>query len=164
MGFRGGSLVKSLPANGGDVGLTSGLDGFPGEENGNPLQNSCLGNPMDRGAWWATVCGGHKRTGHDLATKQQHQQIMQIIHDHVPEWMFLREGKYPPSSFRPMKSHKVLTSWSLITCGPCICPSSDSYHNTFTTCDFSSLFLLSCIPFSILPLPSIPCTPAFPAN
>ena len=29
----------------------------PGGENGNPLQYSCLGNPMDRGAWWATVCG-----------------------------------------------------------------------------------------------------------
>ena len=77
MGFRGGSLVKSLPANGGDVGLTSGLDGFPGEENGNPLQNSCLGNPMDRGAWQPIVHGGCKRVGHDLVTKQQ--QISKCI-------------------------------------------------------------------------------------
>ena len=39
--------------------------------NGNPLQYSCLGNPMDRGAWQATVHGVAKRVGHDLATKQQ---------------------------------------------------------------------------------------------
>ena len=42
---------------------------FLGEGNSNPLQNSCLGNPMDRGAWWATVHGGHKRVGHDLEPK-----------------------------------------------------------------------------------------------
>ena len=40
---------------------------FPGERNGNPLQYSCLGNPMDRGAWQATV-HGVERVGHDLAT------------------------------------------------------------------------------------------------
>ena len=37
----------------------------------NPLQYSCLGNPMDKGAWWAVVCGIAERVGHDLATKQQ---------------------------------------------------------------------------------------------
>ena len=42
-----------------------------GEGNGNPLQHSCLGNPTDREAWRAAVHGGHKRAGHDLATKQQ---------------------------------------------------------------------------------------------
>ena len=71
MHFCGGSLVKNLPANVGDVGLTSGLGRFPGEENGNPLQNSCLGNPMDIGVWQAIVHGGCKRVGHDLVTKQQ---------------------------------------------------------------------------------------------
>ena len=49
MGFTGGSVVKNLPANSGDVGLITGLGIYPGEENGNPLQYSCLGNPMDRG-------------------------------------------------------------------------------------------------------------------
>ena len=44
--------------------------GHPGEGNGNPLQYSCLENPMDRGAWWATV-HGVARVGHDLATKPQ---------------------------------------------------------------------------------------------
>ena len=53
-------VVKNLPANAGDAvdaGLIPGLGRSPGEGNGNPLQYSCLGNPMDRGAWQATVHG-----------------------------------------------------------------------------------------------------------
>ena len=57
MGFPGGSVVKNLPANAGDMDLIPGLGGFPGEGNGNLLQYFCLGNPMDRGAWQATVHG-----------------------------------------------------------------------------------------------------------
>ena len=45
----------NLPANAGDVGSIPGSGRAPGEENGNTLQYSCLGNPIDRGAWWATV-------------------------------------------------------------------------------------------------------------
>ena len=48
MGFPGGSVVKNLSANTGDAGSIPGLGRFPGEGNGNPLQHSCLGNPMDR--------------------------------------------------------------------------------------------------------------------
>jgi len=54
-------LVKNLPAmqetacNAGDLGLIPGSGICPGEEKGNPLQYSCLENPMDRGAWRATV-------------------------------------------------------------------------------------------------------------
>ena len=55
MGLAGGSLVKNPPTNARDLGLNSGLGRFPGEANGNPLQYSCLGNPMDRGAWQAIV-------------------------------------------------------------------------------------------------------------
>ena len=55
MGFPGGAVVKTLPANAGDVGSIPGLGRSPGGGNGNPLQYSCLGNPMDRGGWWATV-------------------------------------------------------------------------------------------------------------
>ena len=53
-------MVKNSLANAGDirdVGLISGLGRSPGKENGSPLQDSCLENPMDRGAWWATVHG-----------------------------------------------------------------------------------------------------------
>ena len=58
----GGSAVKNLPANVGDLGLIPGLGRLPGEGNGNPLQYSCLGNPMDRGTWWATVHGVTKES------------------------------------------------------------------------------------------------------
>ena len=54
-GFPGGSVVKNLLPNAGDVGSFPELGTSPGEGNGNPLQYSCLGNPMDRGAWQATV-------------------------------------------------------------------------------------------------------------
>ena len=50
-------MVKSLPANAGDVGLISRSGRSPGGGNGNPLQYSCLENPMDRGAWGAVVHG-----------------------------------------------------------------------------------------------------------
>ena len=69
-GFPGGSVVKNPPANAGDSGSIPGSGRSPGEENGNPLQCSCLGNAMDRGAWWATV-HGVTRVKHDLETNQQ---------------------------------------------------------------------------------------------
>ena len=59
-GFLGGSGVKDLPANAGNnrgMGLIPGSGRSPGVRNGNALQYSCLGNPMDRGAWWAAVHG-----------------------------------------------------------------------------------------------------------
>ena len=58
MGFSGGSVVKNLPANTGDTGDLGSIPALgrsPGEGNGNPLQYSCLENPVNRGAWWATV-------------------------------------------------------------------------------------------------------------
>ena len=53
-------MVKNPPANAGDVGLVPGLRRSPEDGNGNPLQYSYLENPMDRGAWWATVPGTAK--------------------------------------------------------------------------------------------------------
>ena len=55
--FPGGSVVKNLPADAGNAGLIPGSGRSPGGGNGNVLQDSCLDNPMDRGAWWATVPG-----------------------------------------------------------------------------------------------------------
>ena len=52
-----GSEVKASACNAGDLGSIPGSGRSPGERNGNPLQYSCLENPMDRGAWWATVHG-----------------------------------------------------------------------------------------------------------
>ena len=50
-------MVKNLPASAGDAGLIPGSGRPPGGGNGNPLQYSCLGNPMDRGTWQATDHG-----------------------------------------------------------------------------------------------------------
>ena len=58
-----GSVAKNLPAKVGAMGSIPGLGRSPGEGHGNPLQYSCLGNPMDRGAWWATVHEVSKESG-----------------------------------------------------------------------------------------------------
>jgi len=57
MGFPHSSLGKESACNAGDLGLIPGSGRSPGEGNGNLLQYSCLENPMDRGAWQATVHG-----------------------------------------------------------------------------------------------------------
>ena len=57
MGFPGGSEVKASAFNVGDLDSIPGLGRSPGEGNGNPLQYSCLENPMEGGAWQATVYG-----------------------------------------------------------------------------------------------------------
>ena len=57
MGFPYGSAGKESTCNAGDLGLILGLGRSPGEGNGYPLQYSCLENSMDRGDWWAPVCG-----------------------------------------------------------------------------------------------------------
>ena len=68
LGFPVSSAGKESVCNAGDPGSIPGLGRCPGEGNGNPLLYSCLGNPMDRGAWWATV---HEvvRVGLNLATQ-----------------------------------------------------------------------------------------------
>ena len=56
------SVVKNPPANAGAAGSIPGSGRSPGTENDNPLQCSCLGNPMHRGGWWATVHGVAKES------------------------------------------------------------------------------------------------------
>ena len=60
MNFPGGSVVKNLPVNTGDMGLVPGLGSSPEGQCDNPLQYSCLVNATDRGAWQTTVCIGAK--------------------------------------------------------------------------------------------------------
>ena len=57
MGFPGSSAGKESACNAGDPGLIPGSERYSREGNGNPLQYSCLENPMERRAWWATACG-----------------------------------------------------------------------------------------------------------
>ena len=88
-GFLRGSVVKNLPANSGDIGDMCSIPGWgrsPGEGNGNPFQYSCLGNPMDRGAWWTTVHGVAKRhdwgTEHTFACMCTHADTHTHTHTH----------------------------------------------------------------------------------
>ena len=60
-------MVKNLPANAGDTGSISGSGRSPGRMHGNPLLDSCLGNPMDRGSWWVQCI----KSGTHSVTKQQ---------------------------------------------------------------------------------------------
>ena len=75
MGFSGSTVVKNLPANAEDLKSIPGLGRSPGEGDGNPIQYSCLGNPMDRGAWRASV--------HEVA-KSQKQQSTHSLNSSVP--------------------------------------------------------------------------------
>ena len=68
--FQVALVIKNMPANAGDIrdqGSIPGLGRSPGEELGNPLQYSCLENPMDKGAWWAQSIG-LQRVGHNQVT------------------------------------------------------------------------------------------------
>ena len=74
-GFPGGSVGKNLPASAGDTidsGSIPGSGRSPGEGNGNPRQHSCLGNPMDRGAWRAPWGRKGSDTTGQLSAAQQH--------------------------------------------------------------------------------------------
>ena len=64
-GFPVGSVVKNTAANARDMGLIPGSGKSPGEGNGSPLRYSCLGNLINRGAWWAAVHGVTEWEGHD---------------------------------------------------------------------------------------------------
>ena len=70
MGFPDGLVVKNPHATSTDADSIPGSGRFPGEGNVYPLQYSCLGNPINRGAWWATV-QGVARVRHNIATKKQ---------------------------------------------------------------------------------------------
>ena len=67
------SVGKDSACKAGDPGSIPGLGRSPGGGNGNPLQYSCPGNPMDGGAWWATV-HGVVRVGHNLVTKERERE------------------------------------------------------------------------------------------
>ena len=77
LGFPHNSVSKESACSAGDPGSIPGLGRSPGEGNGNPLQRSYLENPMDRGAWWATV-HGVTRVGHDLATEEREKREREI--------------------------------------------------------------------------------------
>ena len=75
MGFQVTQVVKNLSASVGDKGSVPGSGRSPGGGNGNPLQYSRLENPMDRGAWWATV--------HGVAKSQTQLSVHTHTHTHT---------------------------------------------------------------------------------
>ena len=87
MGFPGDVRGEERPANARDIrdsrdaGLISGSGRFPGGGRGNPLQYSCLKNPMDREAWWATV-----------------HRVTRVRHPEATEHAYMHEVKIHPSS------------------------------------------------------------------
>ena len=97
--------VKSLPFNAGnigDLGSIPGLERSPGGEHGNPLQYSCLENPMDRGAWDATVLGSQS-IGHDCRD---------LAHTHKS----IRKEKNLKQKQISIEGHKIRNTISSYTC------------------------------------------------
>ena len=95
-------MVKNPPANAADVSLILGSGRSPEEGNGNPLQYYCLGNPKDRGAWWATVHGvarnqttepPHTHTHTHTHTETEEVASM-VKYINVPPWTLQRTVRY----------------------------------------------------------------------
>ena len=92
MGFPGGSDGKESACGVGDLGLIPGLGRSPGERNGNPLQYSCLENPMDRAVWQATV--------HAVAKSRTRDGLTLYFSEHIK---CLQRFLVPPSCNPPWK-------------------------------------------------------------
>ena len=78
-GFPGGADVKNPPASARDLDLIPGWERFPGEGYGNPLQYSYLENPMDRGAWGATVLGVAAKESDTTKHKHMRRIVRRVI-------------------------------------------------------------------------------------
>ena len=123
-GFPGGSVVKNLPANAEDMGLIPGLGRSPAEGNGNPLQYSCLGNPMGRGAWLATGHGVTEESDmtqrlndnkRDLESKQSNVDCGAGSGGGGKVWKGWDVRRCPLLSSLRGNSMKCLRAWSLET-------------------------------------------------
>ena len=110
-GFPGGSVVENLPANAGDTGLIPEWGISPGERSGNPLQYSCLGNPMDRGAWRATVYEVTKSRTR-LSDQAQSQQLYLFEGQIAPS--LVSSSLLNPSDLTPRAFENILRSALMI--------------------------------------------------
>ena len=77
LGFPGGSIIKNLATSAGDIGPIPGRRKSPGEGNSIPIQHSCLGNPIDRGAWCIQSMGS-QRVRHDSRTTTNNYNYKQL--------------------------------------------------------------------------------------
>ena len=115
--FSDGSDGKESACNVEDLGSISGLRRSPGEGNGNPLQYSCLENPMDRGAWWATV--------HGVAKSRTRQQLSTMIT--ATKHLFM-------SLFKVLVIQSCPTLCNFTDCS--LCPWNSPGKNTGVDCHF----------------------------
>ena len=129
MGFLHSLVGKESACNAGDPRSIPGSERSPGEGNGNPLQDSCLQNPMDRGAWQATV-HGVVRVGHDLATKPPPQVEVYVIANIRILTLAKIANSYPPDicfSFLELlpetaaQSGNTLLNFSIFSLGHVTC-------------------------------------------
>ena len=113
-GFPGGSDGKASACNAGDLGSIPEWGKSPGEGNGNPLQHSCLENPMDSGAWWAAVHGVVKsRTRLSDFPFTFHFDALEkemVTHSSVLAWRIPGTGE--PGGLLSMGSRRVRYNWS----------------------------------------------------
>ena len=125
--FPGGADGKASVHNVRDLGSIPGLGRFPGEGNGNPLQYSCLENPMDGGAWCRLLSMGSQRVRHDWATSLS---FFLCIYDQIEVSLFIWRFRYS-RYFRYSPPHPaIITLIHLFAHLPCIWHSArEQEHN-----------------------------------
>ena len=87
--FYGGSVDKEFACDAGDTSSIPGLGRYPGEGNGNSFPYSCLGNPMNRGVWRATVQGVTKESNMTERLNNKNRTVLEILlllHPSPPTW------------------------------------------------------------------------------
>ena len=130
-GFPGGSDSKASARNAGDLGSIPGSGRSPGEGNGNPLQYSCLENPVDRGAWWATVHGVAESRTRLSDLTSLHFTLVKAWKGEVGSFLTRAPGyraySHTPGALRCLPFWRAGTaSWSSL------CPSASSGSNQVT--------------------------------
>ena len=123
-GFPGGTLVKNPPANAEDTrdaGSIPGSGSSPGEGNGYPLQHSCLGNPMGRGAWRATVYGVAKSrtrltTKHSTAHREYSYLIMVLFKSRGSLCPVYTSKTLSFLTILPVQCKVGIFSWNVLFC------------------------------------------------
>ena len=113
MGFPGGAVVKNLPASVRDTGSIPGSERSPGEENGTPLQYSCLENPMDREASWATVPRVAKSWTRlsDWAHTHVGSHLSLTQNTFVSIWIHFGEGNGNPLQYSCLENPRDRGAW-----------------------------------------------------